>query len=341
MGISVKNLQDKVKKAVQVSADMNEAKAGGEYSPPAAGLALLRFVGWVELGQHKTEYAGQTKTPWKAEAIFELHGKKYPVEEYEGKKYAKRITVKLNVPAPGQKPSAKSVFYKLFKAMNWEGKYTHMAEMLGQDFLGDVYHREWEHQGRKGIAAQFNNPEIEESPLSIRSPHVSVMNEDNEPETKRVKVPEPISDLRLFLWSAPDAEQWASIYIPGEYPEEKDEKTGKVTKKARSKNVWQETIKASIAFEGSEVEALLLGDPDVGEDDDPAEAVKEAQEQAAKAPKGKGSTKGSGKGKKASQAPENAPADDVKQKASGKGKPAPAAENPLDALEDLDDDIPF
>lgn len=323
MGINVKNLQDKVKKAVQQSADMNEAKAGGTYEPPAEGMAMLRFIGWIETGQHKTTYKGVDKLTYKGEAIFELHGKKYPVEEVDGKKFAKRLTVKLNLPDPGKNPGAKSTLYKLFKAMNWENKYTHIAEMLGQDFIGTVFHREYEQDGEKRVAAQFNDPKIEESPLTIRSPHLAVMGDDGEPETKRVKVPDPVSELRLFLWSNPDAEQWASIYIPGEY------ENGNVK---RSKNVWQNRIKAAVNFEGSEIEALLLGDPDVGDAEDPKETAQEARKQAAKPPKGAGVGKGTGSGKKASSGAKKGTTDDVTEKASA---------NPLAELENVDDDIPF
>ena len=38
--------------------DMNEAQSGGDYTPPAAGLVRLRFVGYIELGKHDKEYQG-------------------------------------------------------------------------------------------------------------------------------------------------------------------------------------------------------------------------------------------------------------------------------------------
>lgn len=326
MALNLKNVQSKVAKAVQVSADMNEAKAGGA-SVPEEGLAMLRFIGWIELGQHEKTFKGQKKLQWMAEAIFELHGKKYPVQEYEGKKYAPRITVKLNVPAPGDKPSAKSTYYKLFKAMNYDGKAKTMPELLGNGYLGNVFHREYEQDGEKRKVAQFNDPKIEESPLTIRAPRVQVMNDEGEPEDKPVKVPDQVNEFRLFLWATPDAEQWASIHIPGTY------------EGGKSKNVWQNKIKASLSYEGSEIEALLLGDPDIEADEVPTEdSPAEAPEKPAKAEKPKGSTKGSGKKADAATAPETA------SKSKSKKVDTPATkvdDNPLDELESLDDDIPF
>ena len=65
--------------------------------------------------------------------------------------------------------------------------------------------------------------------------------------------------------------QWASLFIEGAYPERKDDK-GVVTAPAKSKNVFQDTIKRAVNFQGSPMHTLLLTSgqpldlPDVGED---------------------------------------------------------------------------
>jgi len=120
------------------------------------------------------------------------------------------------------------------------------------------------------------------------------------------KVAEPLTELKCFLWENPDAEQWASLYIEGEYAERRDD-TGRIVRPARSKNVIQDKIKAALNWPGSPMQRLLedgaLGNLDA--DDDPPPAPKK------KTP-----------AKKAAPPPEAQATDD-------------------DPLADLDDDIPY
>lgn len=340
MALSKESIKAKVEAAAKVSVDANDAKSGG-YEPPAKGLAMLRFISWVELGDHKTTFKGQDRVTWKAEATFELHGKNYPVEEYEGKKIAKRITVKLNVPAPGQKPSAKSRYYKLFRAMNYDNQATHIAQMLGNAFIGNVFHREYESEGETRVAAQFNDPDIDESALTIRQPVIEVMDDSGEPTVRPVKVPPQVGETRLFLWSTPDKEQWDSIYIDGVY-ENKDAK-GKVTS-TRSKNVLQETLKKAVSYEGSELEALLLGDPDTGDVDDPSDDLPVDEPAPTKPANKKGAAKGQNGTKAASKeagGTKGSQKAEKPAKAPQKPSKSKVEDNPLEDLADYDDDIPF
>lgn len=224
--------------------DMNKASKGGGYTPPAKGLARLRFVGYIECGQQKDEWQGQVKIKEKVKLIFELSGPKHQPKEIDGNKIPHRITIEENLSL-----NEKAWFYKIFKAMNYSGEATHIAQLLGQEFLGEVIHKTSKagnvYAGLKGDAG-----------YTIRAPYV----EDPETgETRKVPAGPQLSEIRCFLWDFASKEMWDSIFIEGQYDEEKDSE-GKVTRKARSKNVFQEQIKAAVNFEGSPIAEVLGGD---------------------------------------------------------------------------------
>lgn len=236
--------------AAAAQVNMNEAQqgGGGDYTPPAAGLARLRFVGYIEVGKQETNFKGQPKIEEQAQLVFELSGPKHqPNVTADGTKIPQRIAVTLN-----KSLSEKSHFYKLFRKMNYDGTATHIAQLLGRAYLGTVVHDEWEKDGKKMVSAKLRD----DVGYTIRAPRV----EDPETgEVKEVKVDEPLSEIRCFLWDYPSKEMWASIFIEGEYPERKDEKTGKVIATARSKNVLQAKIQKALNWVGSPMHALLNG----------------------------------------------------------------------------------
>lgn len=243
------NFNAAVAAAVQQAAaqtDMNKAtKGGGDYQPPAKGLARLRFVGYIELGKHDDEFEGKVRTKDKVKLIFELSGPKHaPRETEEGEKIPHRITIEENLSL-----NEKANFYKLFKAMNYKGEATHIAQLLGEEFLGEVIH---------GVAKRSGNTYAKlkgDAGYTIRAPFV----EDPETgETRKVPAGPQLSEIRCFLWDYASKEMWDSIFIDGQYDEERDAE-GKVVREARSKNVFQEQIKAAKNFEGSPIAEILAG----------------------------------------------------------------------------------
>ncbi|KDD18723.1 hypothetical protein [Bordetella bronchiseptica] len=286
-----------IKKAVAKAAkitDMNQAqKGGGAYTPPAEGKPGVRFIAYVELGPQKETFKGVERVREMVKLVFELHGKKWPKDQ-SGQPPRMTITIAKSL-------NEKAAFYKLFKQMNYSGKYTHMAEMLGQDFSGQVFHRKVGEGADQKVYAGFKDPAS--GMIAITPPFVA----DEDGEDKRRNIPPAVADLRLFLWDCPDKDQWASIYIEGAYDD------------GKSKNVFQDAIKASPGFEGSPVEALLMGDPDTGDGDD-VEAAKAEAKKAAKSPK------------KSKAAPAPVPEDDDDE--DGTNSAATSDDNPLADLED-------
>ena len=256
-----------------VQADANVAKAGGgNYTPPPKGLARLRFIGYIELGKHVKKVKGKPdKNEDQAWLIFELGGKGYePKVLDDGTKIPFRITVKLN-----KSLNEKATYYKLFKRMNYEQKATHFIQLLGQGYLGNVGHFELpskEAGGQPTIIANFRD---DAGNLTIRPPHIEAMDEETgDVVVKPIPVAPAVSEQRCLVWNAkPEhlGKMWASLYIPEAEASEGDE-----GKEQRSRNVYQNTIKSALNFEGSPIHQYLqsagvdlgIPEPDKGQASD-------------------------------------------------------------------------
>jgi len=258
MAIDIKKLQEKAR---QTGKDFTKTTdgSGDGYQPPPAGPCNLRFVGYFEIGEHERQFKGETKRVKQIQLVFELSGKNYPPKD--------GVPVRMTV-TEADSQHVKANIVKLFNKMNYEGKAKHFAELIGNAYRGRVYHREYEVNGQKRVHAGLRN----DDGYSITPPVVEVLDDaTGDVVVKPIKVAEPLTELKLFLWDNPDMEQWTSIYIDGEYPERRDD-NGKVTSPARSKNVVQDKIKSALNWIGSPMQLLLeegeLGDPDG--DDAPA-----------------------------------------------------------------------
>lgn len=239
--------QEKLKAKLQGAADQTKAVTGGggEYTPPAKGRAAARFVGYFEVGEHEEDvFAGVPPRPTgakrfraKVDLVFELFGKNYParVNEETGEVFPVRITVKETLSL-----NEKANFYKLFAQMNYAAKATHMAELLGDPFIVEIFHKESK-DGK--VFANLKGP----NGYHITGPSITDPITDT---TTAVPVPEARIPIKYFLWDSSDKEDWDALFIAGEYPERKDEKTGNVYP-ARSKNVLQNRIKASRNFKNT------------------------------------------------------------------------------------------
>lgn len=281
----IKGLASKAAETV----DMTKAQSGGgDFTPLAAGPARARFVGYVEKGKHSKTFKGVAKVREQASLFFEISGPKHPAREVDGVKYPNIIEIK-----EGKSLNEKARFFKLVQQLNYQGKAKHVAELLGDPYKCTVVHRTYKKtDGTEGVAVELYD-KVKGS-FTLEPPRYEIVDPENGPtgEYAALKVDEPLSPLKLFLWEHADMEQWASIFIEGEYPERKNDK-GEVTAKAKSKNVLQNTIKAAANFQGSPIATLLAAngqsldlpdserpDLDDGEDDDDAQAAPAAQQQA-------------------------------------------------------------
>ena len=234
--------------------NMNEAQTGGEYTPPAEGLVRLRFVGYIELGKHEKDYKGKKSQVDKVQLLFEASGPKHPPRE-DGTPimFSQRLTLST---------SDKAMFYKLFKRMNPTGTATHMAQLLGNAYIATVVHNT---SGEGDQKKTYANLRDKEGVWTIKEPFLDVFNEETGDATRKaVAVADPITPIRCFMWQYADEAQWKSIFIDGTW-EAKTDDSGKVIQEARSKNVYQETIKSASNWIGSKMQEILFagGEADI------------------------------------------------------------------------------
>lgn len=238
-------------KAASTGINMTVASVGGgkDYDPPAKGPTRLRFVAYVELGKQNGSSMGKPTIKEKVQLVFELSGKNHaPRILDDGTKIPHRISIEVNFSLHD-----KAALFKLFQRLNYKQEATHIAQLLGQAYKGEVFHREYKrNDGKMGVAAELDN---KAEGYSIAPPRV----EDDEAEGgwRVLEVAPAITPIKCFLWGHADKEQWDSLFIEGEYPERKDDK-GAVTAKAKSKNVLQNKIKAAVNFVGSPIHELLV-----------------------------------------------------------------------------------
>ena len=253
-------------KAASEGADQTKAVAGGgaDFATPAAGPAMVRFIGYVELGKQKGTFQGKPAIKEKVELIFELVGKRHPPNELpDGTKVPVRMGVTENYSL-----NEKANFFKLFQRMNYKQEAQHIVQLLGEGFKAEVIHDKWtDRTGKERVTAVFKNA----AGYTISPPRKE--DEDSDTGWVNIAVPPALSDMRCFLWEQADMTQWGSLFIDGSYPERKDDK-GVVTSPAKSKNLFQNKIKSAVNFIGSPMHTLLVADgqpldlPSMDEQDD-------------------------------------------------------------------------
>ncbi len=274
MSIPGLNLGAIVEQAAAESVNLAEAsKGGGGITPPNAGTCIATLVGYLEMGRRiKKGYKGAPdKKLRRAHWIFELAGGSNPhTTTEEGTKIAKRITVKTWLPEPGKKPSDKSAFYKLFSALNHakDPAIKIPAQLLGHHVKVIVSQEKFTPEGG-GEEIVYGSIGSGQEGYRISPAHIDVTDEAGMPtgQVKLIPKPEVISSLRCFLWDYANKEMWDALFIEGEYDEVKDEKTGAVTRPAKSKNVIQNEIKEALDWQGSPMQLILAagGELDVDE----------------------------------------------------------------------------
>jgi len=237
MAFDISKIKALAAEAAKTGPDLNKQTAGGDFKPPAAGQTRLRFTSYIETGVHTTRSAQWgDKTKGRAHFTFELSGPKHPPKKLEdGRLIPETISFKL---ATGQ--HKKNDYSKLFKIMaaDYPG-VKNFAQLLGEAFRGEVVHRSYKKRdGSDGVAAELKN----EAGFTIKG----VSYEDPETgEARKVKVDEPISPIRVFLWDYADLDQWDSIFIDGTFDD------------GNTKNKLQEEIKVAENLGGSAIEEAL------------------------------------------------------------------------------------
>ena len=236
--------------------DYTQASAGGEFKPLPEGPCRLRFVGYIELGEQKKVYQGKESFVDKARFLFEVTGPKIEPRE-DGEPHL----IRFDLPKSN---SEKSGYFKLFRKMNVTGQCKVFGQLLGEGYRGMIRH---DIVGEGADKKTFVTLKDVDGGWNILPPFYD---DPESGERRQLAIPEPVSELRFFLWAWPDKEQWDSLFIDGEW-EARDGKP------ARSKNVHQATIKGAKNWTGSPMQELLVGELDLGDVEKPERSEEAAQ----------------------------------------------------------------
>ena len=220
---------------------------------PRAGVALLRLVEYIELGRYQPKNPTH-KPSLKCTLKFELNHPDHMIE-IEGKgKVPSIMKITLNKGTTGA-----SGYRKLFKVMNVAvgGQHQHFASMLGEAFMGTVYHNEGTTKDVNGKLPVYANLDLDGA-WSLKKPEqLDAMTN----VATAIAVSECVQVPTVFLWenaSLSDEQYvatWDNLYVDGER-EVFGKKNEDGTPKMESKNWLQEKIMTNLEWEGSTLQAL-------------------------------------------------------------------------------------
>lgn len=243
-----KDLKLRIQRAVITGPDMRKPQYPGGYEPPAAGVADARFIGYFELGEHECIRDGLSVFRERVRLMFELSGKDHPGRLVDGVRVPHVISVETDLDlSPGAR------FFDTFSRMNFENAASHMAELLGDAFIVSVGHGNF--KNRPGVYATVDaHKGYMIYPAKIR----------DEAAGKIINIPITPATYRceMFMWLSADLDDWYALHIPGEWPEQKDPRTGEISKPARSKNFLQERIMAARNWPHHPLAAVAMLGPD-------------------------------------------------------------------------------
>lgn len=212
--------------AAETGPNMTEATKGGGGRLLPEGYAFGRLVEYVEMGSQPQSFNGVAKDPKPEARIgFALWGQGYQNEDgtpYIIRPYAFSID-----------RNEKAKAFLLFKSLNWQGKATHFAQLLGEAYLVKIVHEDKSKTDKSKVSRIDMKGFLPPLDPVTRMPY---------------GIPAPREeDLQLFLWDYPTIEAWDALYVAGNLDD------------GRSKNFTQEEIVGATNFAGSALEALLLG----------------------------------------------------------------------------------
>lgn len=225
---------------------------GGTFEQPEEGPGGCRLISYIEIGKHTKQFKGDK--PKDVEQVlleFELVGKRWPASNEETgreKPFIIRITENKSL-------NEKANFFKLFSRLNYAGTAKHFCELVGQEFKCTIVHSTSGEGDEKRTYANLRDS----TGYTIVPPFADVDDGEGNITRKRIKFPEAVSPLKIFLWELADKEQWDSLFIDGTYGDKKDKEGNVIEGSGTSKNWVQARIKAAKNYVGSPVAAVVGG----------------------------------------------------------------------------------
>jgi len=234
------------------TSDDQSVEKSFERELPKAGVALMRFIGYIETGRHAPKNPTY-KPALNTQLIFELSHTKHLID-LDGKKVPQKFTLRLN-----KGMTAKSGYKKVFNMMNKAlgGGHTHFFQMFGKPLLGTVYHND---NGKEGAEKRVYANLDDNGAFSFRS---CEKEDELTGEMSTIPVMEQINPSQGFVWENESFDDetyvamWDSLFIDGT----RTDKDGKEV----SKNWIQEVIQSNMEWEGSTLQALTEEQLDISD----------------------------------------------------------------------------
>lgn len=207
--------------------------------PEAAGKCALRFVGYIETGTHTSKASGKApaKTAQNVILQFEVVTPRHTQtkQDDKGEDYIIRDTMTVRL-RKGSNP--KSGFMNYFKRMDYGRGKTHMIQMLGEAFVGEILHT----LDENGKDVKYAN--LHDGEAGVYTIGAPVVIDPMTNESTKLNIPEAKGKLRCFLWDNANQAMWDSLYF----------------KEDKSEESWlHETIRKAEDFPTSAAAALLGG----------------------------------------------------------------------------------
>lgn len=232
-----------------------EERKGGDFTPPPAGKAKARLVGYIETGPQKDAKYPDKKPANKFQLVFQLHGKNAKGEEWV-RNDGNPMTITTRKFTISRNEKAHAV--KIFRQMCPKKDAQHFIELLGRPFWVVVEHETRPSTKPDGKDMVFAN--IVEAELKPAVKEV-LDDDDNVIGYRELAVPEPKeSDFVILEWDVPSAEDFEKLTAS-----------------------QKKTLRASPEFKGGAWEALVgVGNPAATDAPDDEEEEGSGEEEEAK-----------------------------------------------------------
>lgn len=236
--------------------NQSEMKEGGGFDREIAkaGICTLRLLQYIETGFHKGNNPKYPKPSNQVMLRFEVNNKKnlteITLEDGTVKMIPATVDLYLN------KGGAGSRYGRLFKSLNYSGRFNHFMEMVGEGAWKAHITHNVVNEGKDNEVTYANLDK--DKAWTFEAPIHQNIDADGEPvgSVIQLQVPELSSDPKVFVWENKGLTDemylavFEELYIEGEH-EAKDGQP------AKSKNWIQDKITSNVKFPGSRLANLL------------------------------------------------------------------------------------